>query len=152
MKMIQARETNDPSKSSAEATLASLKEPLIEDLLRGELEKWTAAARADFAKLLGHAEWKNPSSKVLHPVDRVTARFACKRCGKVPRKYAEAGSFDFVGACAHECRDLDKAHKEKRAWKAEYFAPDQKVWSYLCAGDLTAAHPCPGFVLRISGC
>ena len=100
--------------------------PTIGDFLRDSIEQWTEAARRDLAVVLGYAAWRNPSAKILHPVDRVTGRFLCQRC-KRTGKNAIVGSLDFAGACTHECNDLTAKERARKPWYPEQFVPDQKV-------------------------
>ncbi|KAI0064326.1 hypothetical protein BV25DRAFT_1823310 [Artomyces pyxidatus] len=114
----------------------------LRDLVQTDLQRWTAAARRDLGRVLGYPEWKNPSTKVLHPVDRVTARLKCQRCSRVARKYADVGSLDFVGACAHECPGLAKKTSARRVWAAGQFIPDQKAIDVISqAATLAAVKP-----------
>ncbi|TFY70792.1 hypothetical protein EVG20_g2203 [Dentipellis fragilis] len=112
-------------KPNREGVASELKERSIADLLRHDLQKWTANAKSALAKVLGYPSWNNPSSKVLHPADRLTARFLCTRCNHVSRKYASDGSLDFAGACQHECLGPTKKSKTL-VWSADQFVPDQK--------------------------
>ncbi|KAI0044945.1 hypothetical protein FA95DRAFT_1608108 [Auriscalpium vulgare] len=121
IKLMQAKDTDA---SGVDKELKS--SDTIRDFLQSDLEKWVAAARSDLGEVLGFPRWKNASSKVLHPVDRVTARFICQRCHHVSNKYADAQSLDFAGACAHECPGLDKKMRKRSMWKADQFIPDQK--------------------------
>jgi len=79
--------------------------------------------------------WKNPSSNVLHPVERVTARFLCIQCGvkaKDKGNRTDDGSLDFVGACKHVCNGSGgKPKKGKRGWDVNKFMKDEKAISAL---------------------
>ncbi|KAI0314996.1 hypothetical protein OF83DRAFT_1062878, partial [Amylostereum chailletii] len=122
LKVLQGKDT-----SVEEGIVYDLtKSNTMKDLLHGELKQWETAARENFATLLGFPGWTNPSTKVLHILDRVTARFVCKRCHQVPKKFAEECSFDFAGACIHECSNLNKKDRTKTRWSVEQFEPDAK--------------------------
>ncbi|KAG6901598.1 hypothetical protein C0995_010159 [Termitomyces sp. Mi166 len=110
------------------------KEKWVVDRLNTELRQWREKARRDLAAILGYENWTtsntNANSKVLHPVDRVTARFLCKTCSKVASRYREDDCLDFAGACAHFC----PGKKNKRfdgIWAAEQFVKDEKAIAAL---------------------
>ncbi|KII87575.1 hypothetical protein PLICRDRAFT_42081 [Plicaturopsis crispa FD-325 SS-3] len=106
---------------------AELKESaIVKDLIKDHLGTWVAQMREAFADMLGMPKWKSPSTKKLHPVDRLTARFRCKRCHSVARRYKEEECLDFAGVCAHECPPTDK-RKAKLAWTIDQFEPDEKA-------------------------
>lgn len=58
--------------------------------------------------------------QVLHPAERVTARFLCVTCGN------KAVSLDFAGVCKHECQKMSRGAL-KAPWTAERFVADTKV-------------------------
>ena len=95
--------------------------------LEGELGTWREKAREGLSATLGYPNWKTASTKILHPVDRVTARFLCKRCSKLPVRYRDDECFDFRGACLHQCPLTKKEQRAKIPWKAEIFVKDEKV-------------------------
>lgn len=71
-------------------------------------------------------DWKSPSSKKAHPVDRLTARFRCRTCQRVEAKYKVFGCFDYAGAIMHMCFvTLDKG--TPKPFKAERFEQDTKA-------------------------
>ncbi|KAG6885423.1 hypothetical protein C0993_001939 [Termitomyces sp. T159_Od127] len=111
-----------------------LKENWVVERLKTELCQWREKARKDLAAVLGYPNWTalnaNANSTVMHPVDRVTARFLCKTCSKVASRYREDDSLDFAGACAHLC----PGKKDKRVhgvWTAERFIKDEKAVATL---------------------
>ena len=77
--------------TSAKKASIELKSPLIAEILRNELGRWRESARETLAAILGQPNWKCPSNKKLHPVERLTAKFKCKRCPTIPRKYSKDG-------------------------------------------------------------
>jgi hypothetical protein len=105
---------------------------LISGMIDSDLKKWVHTALVAFDSMLGKPNWKSASTRVLHPAERVTARFICTLCSSPPKTCATAESLDFRGACAHECvRHVRKA-AAKRGWRADQFVPDQKV--NVCPG------------------
>jgi hypothetical protein len=99
---------------------------LISSMINNDLKKWSDTALGAFDAMLGQPNWKRASTKVLHPAERVTARFICILCRKKP-KYATIESLEFRGACAHQCAGHPKKAVTKWKWKADQFVPDQKV-------------------------
>jgi hypothetical protein len=99
---------------------------LIGGMINSDLKKWTDAALGAFDAILGEPNWKRASTRVLHPAERVTARFICLLCRR-SSKYATVQSLDFREACAHQCPGQSKKAAAKWKWRAEQFAPDQKV-------------------------
>ena len=130
IKLLQAKDT--------ETLEAEVKDKIIADLLRDDLNKWVEAAKDALGTVLGFPQWKNPSKTVLHPVDRVTAQFICTRCGGLPRTRLEEGSLDFKSACRHECTNMSRAEKNRRTWSAAHFVPDRKVRGVWLAGPFYA--------------
>ncbi|KAI0763106.1 hypothetical protein BD413DRAFT_215713 [Trametes elegans] len=57
-----------------------LSNPFVASVLKGNLEQWLDNARTALAAVLGFPGWKTMSKRKLHPVDRLTARFRCKKC------------------------------------------------------------------------
>lgn len=107
---------------------------LMQNLLDQQIHQWAEAAKQDLAVVLGYPkDWKTVSSLVLHPVQRVTARFLCAKCKSVEKKYKMDGCLDFAGACAHVCRSKNgRNDKGKKAvWNSTKFVKDEKVCSTL---------------------
>ncbi|KAF9806262.1 hypothetical protein IEO21_08751 [Rhodonia placenta] len=73
--------------------------PLIDKLLKEDLERWREGARVGLAAVLGFPGWRTASKKRLHPVDRLTAR----------------------------CPHLDKKQRAREEWNPHKFEPDTKV-------------------------
>jgi hypothetical protein len=110
---------------------------LVAELVKDDLNKWREPVRKALAIELGFEEWKSASSKKLHPVDRLTARFRCKKCLKVAQRYKDDGSLDFAGACGHQCPNVPKSARSKPSWSPDQFAKDDKV------SDLSQIWNCP---------
>ncbi|KAF8637918.1 hypothetical protein AX17_002540 [Amanita inopinata Kibby_2008] len=101
----------------------------IQTLIRSELVKWEAFARNQLSKVLGYNDWVSVSTKVLHPVDRLSARFQCKNCHHVAARYKDL-CLDFIGACAHECEDQKGQIWSRESWEPSKFEKDEKVRYY----------------------
>lgn len=118
------------SKTSSTKGIASdlQKSRLVSELLQGDLKKWREATSTALAATLGFPNWRSASKKKLHPVERLTARFRCKKCIREGRKFYEEGCLDFAGACTHVCLrpDLNKQNREK--WTFDQFEKDEKVY------------------------
>lgn len=123
--IINSLQRKETSQSGVSKELKA--SPLVGELLRDELRKWREAAKASLAATLGYPDWKTASTKKLHPVDRLTARFQCQICHKVATRYMEAECLDFAGACAHQCPHLKKKQRGKAVWCSEQFVRDDKV-------------------------
>lgn len=121
MKVFQASDTTE------ELSKELKNSKFIEQVLADNLEKWRENARASLAGVLGFSGWKTASRKKLHPVDRLTAMFSCKKCHKVAKKYREEDCLGFAGVCEHTCPDLNKRQRAKEIWSADNFEPDHHV-------------------------
>ncbi|KAJ3812761.1 hypothetical protein F5876DRAFT_74524 [Lentinula aff. lateritia] len=105
----------------------SLQSQPIQSLVQSELAKFHLEAKNDLAAILGFRDWKSPSSKKLHPADRLTARFQCRTCHRVEAKYKDFGSLDYAGTIMHSCSvTLDKSIPQ-RPFKAARFEKDRKA-------------------------
>lgn len=107
-----------------------LEEPEVDIVIRSELYKWEAGARQRFSQLLGFPRWVSASATVLHPLDRLTARFRCKKCHSVSNRYKADSCLDFVGVCRHTCKTADGSEASE-AWDASRFARDERVSGIL---------------------
>jgi len=121
--------------SSAENIADTLhKDRMIQELVKSQVEKWSNKAKAELAVTLGFPKnWKNANKNVVHPVERVTARFICKKCKRLDDKHRTDGCLDFAGACLHECgignEKRGRVAKGKKAiWNADNFVRDDKVY------------------------
>jgi len=128
--MIQTTERTKVTKSVADVLQTN---PVMADLLKSQLTKWTEKAKQDLGVVLGFPKnWKNASKNILHPVERVTGRFVCTRCERVDVRYRNDGCLDFAGACRHECGVGDEkkgrvAKGKKWKWDSSIFVKDEKV-------------------------
>jgi hypothetical protein len=129
--MIQTTDRTTKAANSVTDVLNS--NPVMADLLKTQLAKWTEKAKQDLGVVLGFPRnWKNANKNVLHPVERVTGRFQCTRCERVDVKYRNDGSLDFAGACRHECgvgnEKKGRIRKGKKwKWDSSIFAKDEKA-------------------------
>ncbi|KAG5339775.1 hypothetical protein C0989_003575 [Termitomyces sp. Mn162] len=109
------------------------KEKWVVERLNEELCQWREKVRKGLAAVLGYPNWitsnENTNSEVLHPVDRVTARFLCKTCSRVASRYREDDCLDYAGACAHFCPG--KKDKQVNVWAAGRFVKDEKAIAVL---------------------
>lgn len=128
--MLQSAETP----SSIGTVFDSLiKDKMVKDLLASQLKKWVDSAKSDLGVILGFPKnWKNASKNILHPVERVTARFLCTRCQRLDVKYRSDQSLDFAGVCLHECSVGNPKHARSRTgkkatWESKNFVKDDKV-------------------------
>ena len=97
---------------------------LVNELLTENLKQWREEARSALAGVLGFPGWKSASKKKLHPVDRLTARFICKKCSSKGRG---GERLTFAEACGHHCAGLNKKQRARETWSASLFEPDAKV-------------------------
>ncbi|PBK94947.1 hypothetical protein ARMGADRAFT_1078816 [Armillaria gallica] len=113
-----------------------LQTTLVAALLKSELSAWRNQAKVALAATLGFANWKSASSKRVHPVDRINARFRCKKCAHIENKYKEDGCFDFFGVCSHQC---SKKLRGKQEWDATRFVKDDKACAAITKlADITS--------------
>lgn len=125
---------------SIDQTLAS--DSLMRGLLSDQLKQWVETAKDDFAVLLGFPKkWNTASKNVVHPVERVTARFLCIRCGTKAKdrgSRTNGGSLDFAAACRHVCSTGEgRAVKGKKGkWGANKFVKDEKVVVFVPSAPL----------------
>ncbi|EIW55199.1 uncharacterized protein TRAVEDRAFT_74096 [Trametes versicolor FP-101664 SS1] len=112
--------------ASSSAKNASFTDPFVASLLKESLDQWRDAARAALAVVLGFTGWKTMSKKKLHPVDRMTAHFRCKRCDAAGKDTGKDGGLVLARACEHICA-LSKKARNKQRWSADYFVSDQRA-------------------------
>lgn len=121
---IQYKPSNTPNAAVAQELKNS---QLVVSLVNEEVTHWRNETKTAFAALLGTKSWRSASSKKLHPVDRLTARFRCKTCDSRGHSHGwNATSLDFDGACKHQCRSRNGA-PSKRRWSVDNFIPDVKA-------------------------
>ncbi|EIW78378.1 hypothetical protein CONPUDRAFT_108240, partial [Coniophora puteana RWD-64-598 SS2] len=105
---------------------------LIAELIKNDVSKWTDSVRSTLLRSLGYQqEWRSASTKRLHPLDRLTARFCCRRCNKVERRYKTDGCLDSAGVCGHQCPGLSKAELRQYQWSANQFVKDDKAFAVV---------------------
>ncbi|KAH9939554.1 hypothetical protein B0H21DRAFT_35411 [Amylocystis lapponica] len=97
---------------------------LVAELLVDNLDRWENDARAALAGVLG---CRTAGKTMLHPVDRLTARFQCKKCMKAAGMPAADGALTFAAACEHRCPHLTKKQRSRESWRADQFEPDQRA-------------------------
>ena len=104
------------------------REPLL-SMLEQDLERWRENARESLGAILGFPGWKDASKHKLHPVNRLTARFICKSCGKKEGREAawDSVGLDFKEACQHRCVNPSRKQKDKVIFTPDNFEPDPKV-------------------------
>jgi hypothetical protein len=107
------------------------KSQLVAELLQDDLRKWRESARMALTLTLGFSNWKSASKTKLHPVDRLTARFRCKKCARNDHKVYEEECLDFAGACAHVCLQPNLKKRTRDRWTADQFEKDDKVYILL---------------------
>ena len=100
---------------------------LIGGMIESDLGRWADTTLKEFDAILGQPNWRRASTKLLHPSERVNARFICNLCHRTRKGHAAPESLDFRGACAHQCAGHHRKAAAKRKWSANQFVPDQKV-------------------------
>lgn len=121
-----------PDGASVSKTLK--KDPLVTCILENQVAQWTDKARQDFGVMLGYpAEWKSANKSIVHPAERLSARYLCKKCKYFPAKYRDYECLDFAGACAHQCVIGNKKAKKngQAKWSASNFKKDDKASAAL---------------------
>ncbi|EDR08227.1 uncharacterized protein LACBIDRAFT_327282 [Laccaria bicolor S238N-H82] len=121
-----------PDDTSVSKTLK--KDPFVTCILEGQVAQWTDKARQDFGVMFGYpAEWKSANKNIVHPAERLSARYLCKKCKYFPTKYRDDECLDFAGACAHQCVvGNPKAKKNGQAkWTVPNFKKDDKASAAL---------------------
>ncbi|KAJ3985851.1 hypothetical protein F5890DRAFT_1552800 [Lentinula detonsa] len=120
------------SQSKKELDNALQSQP-IRALVHSELEKFHSDAKNALAAIMGFSDWKSPSSRKLHPADRLTARFRCRTCQRVEAKYKDCGSLDYEGAIMHLCSVTLDEPVSPMPFKAERFEKDTKAIAAISA-------------------
>ncbi|KAG1760577.1 hypothetical protein EDD22DRAFT_900451 [Suillus occidentalis] len=100
---------------------------LVAEIVAADLKTWMTSAREKLSEFLGFPKWKSASKTKLHPLDRITARFRCRGCGKVAKRYEKERCLDFAGVCAHECPNDDKKARKPVDWSVDRFIKDEKA-------------------------
>ncbi|KAH9074257.1 hypothetical protein EDB83DRAFT_2219195 [Lactarius deliciosus] len=111
---------------------SELKRPqLIGGMINSDLKQWADTALREFDAILGQPNWKRASTKLLHPSERVNARFICTLCHRKPKGHAAPVSLNLREACAHECAGHHRKAAAKRKPRADQFILDQKAVDVL---------------------
>ncbi|KAF9568625.1 hypothetical protein CPC08DRAFT_702225 [Agrocybe pediades] len=141
--VISMLQSPDLNLSSSETPAASVADSLRDDkviinLVETQLKKWVDNAKAELAVVLGVPKnWKSANKNVLHPVERITARFLCTRCKRMDHKYRPDEGLDFAGACLHECGEREGKKKGRKVkmgnlvWDPRSFVRDEKAIKVL---------------------
>lgn len=149
------------SSSSSTVTLTGdFGRDYLPDIIRSDVQEWRAAAYRSLADKLGFSDW-NTSRNLVHPAKRLTARFKCKSCNKLPKSCEVDGCLDFIAACLHQC-------KEGEVWDAASFVRHDQIADFsrrlLAALDIQEDDPaskalfkksdkiihcrsCPGYII-----
>ncbi|ESK86051.1 hypothetical protein Moror_9387 [Moniliophthora roreri MCA 2997] len=111
-----------------------LRSEVVKSLLHNQLEEWRNKAKEHMAGVIGVPKnWKSANANKLHPVERITARFRCSRCGdRVGIKYANDMCLPFAGVCAHQC-SLPPGSKKGSLppWNVEKFVKDETAMNAM---------------------
>ncbi|KAF9533430.1 hypothetical protein CPB83DRAFT_845249 [Crepidotus variabilis] len=132
--LLQSGEHDGPrGKTPVANTLQN--NPMMKDFLNKQLAQWVAKAKQDLGVTLGFpSNWKSANKNILHPVERMTARFLCTKCDRVDAKYKGDGCLDFAGACKHVCfigSTRKQRTDKKAAWDPKIFMKDTKAINAL---------------------
>lgn len=103
----------------------------LDSALQIDLNAWVKKQRVGFERLLGYENWRDPNPNILSPTERISALFTCTRCEHVPRKIDEQGSFGFISACAHECKNISKRARRDYGFTCADFQADLKVKLFI---------------------
>lgn len=115
------------AKQHKEAVLKELKtNEATRSHLQREMQAVLDMKRLQLAEKLGYSreECNAISGDYVHPVERITSWFSCKRC--VGCSYPMA----FAEVAEHRCRGLTRK-ENKKPWNADWFHPHQQVGSIL---------------------
>jgi len=104
---------------------------LIGGMIDSDVKKWVHTALVAFDSILGQPKWNSASTRVLHPAERVTARFICTLCSSPSKTRNATESLNFREACAHDCVRSSGNAVAKRKWSADQFVPDKKATDVL---------------------
>lgn len=121
---IQYKPDNAPSAAVARELRQS---SITLHLVNEEITQWRESAKTALGKVLGFETGEKTDAEMLLPVNRLTARFRCKKCDTNGRsKGWDNMSLDFAAACQHRCRGT-KRECAKETWQAGNFVPDSQV-------------------------
>jgi len=127
----------DLVKAGYDVKSATAGKSCIIGMLEQQIEEWVDRTKHEMSKILNaSAEWESmvPARRMTHPVLRLDARWKCKVCNQVERKYEYDGCLDFAGVCRHQCAEEDRRKKKRgtvtRAWDASHFVRDEQVINF----------------------
>lgn len=109
-----------PPTTSTSATIDIKSSPLATSLIESDLHTWLVPVQKYLMSLLGYPNgWQSASTRMLPPLQRVTARFFCRRCGegRVGRAHQRERCLDLKGVCSHVCvatqgKSIEGRHQE----------------------------------------
>ncbi|KAG6377418.1 hypothetical protein JVT61DRAFT_15218 [Boletus reticuloceps] len=130
-------------------------------LVKADIHTWLIPVQKHLMALLGYPNgWQSASTRTLHPLKRITARFFCRRCGegRVGRAYQREQCLDFKGVCSHVCvaaprKSIEDGNGQERGgskgkmldWKVDMFEKNEKairvikiILNYICMSEDTA--------------
>ncbi|PCH35278.1 hypothetical protein WOLCODRAFT_107231 [Wolfiporia cocos MD-104 SS10] len=149
--IIQVLQTN-PSNDAPPINFVD--DGFVSRVLKKDLANWKRTARESMAAVLGFPGWRSKGD-ILHPIDRLTARFICTRCQKSAKNTRPARSLDFAEACQHLCPHLEKKSISTNLWKAEDFQPDEPAIAaanqILAALGVSATDPSSNQIIEDAG-
>ncbi|KIJ11734.1 hypothetical protein PAXINDRAFT_15442 [Paxillus involutus ATCC 200175] len=95
---------------------------LATSLITSDIRTWLVPVQSYLMGLLGYSGvWRSASKLKVAPLERVTARFLCGRCGELGRQYRRQGCLDLRGACSHICKRVKgKGTAKKRQETQEH--------------------------------
>ncbi|THV01980.1 hypothetical protein K435DRAFT_749946 [Dendrothele bispora CBS 962.96] len=125
--IMRQLQTFPPAGSSEADFDKELKSNHVASKLKTQLNEWREKAKNELGRTLGYEDWKSPSNTKLHPADRVTARWVCKRCHRVSMRYKEDECLDFPGVCIHQCSAPMGKKIDQIPFKAGRFIKDEKA-------------------------
>ncbi|KAI0090347.1 hypothetical protein BDY19DRAFT_939752 [Irpex rosettiformis] len=100
---------------------------LIARLAEGDVQNWVKDAKDALTTVLGFAPLNESHPTSLAPVNRLTARFRCKKCDSKQSSWPSDRSLSFAEACAHQCMHTRNRPSGQKVWNAEQFVPDYKA-------------------------
>lgn len=131
IKILQSMEL---VKAGCDVKGATAGKSCIIGMLEQQIGEWVDRAKHEMSKILNvSADWESMVSarRMTHPVLRLDARWKCKICNQVERRYEYDGCLDFAGVCHHQCAEEDRRKKKRgtvtRAWNASHFVRDEQV-------------------------
>ncbi|EJD03888.1 uncharacterized protein FOMMEDRAFT_167196 [Fomitiporia mediterranea MF3/22] len=122
IKAIQNKQGSKP-----EDVIKKFGDDAVKQLIEEALSSWRDQTTKIFVNILGMKGYNAISTKKLHPVDRLTARFLCTKCLGHTSDRRKVPLLDFKMACSHQCSHLTKQQKGKAKWSPEQFELDHQA-------------------------